>query len=187
MSSSKSQSRNVLASRVSKQGVVAMVSCTRCARSQKECRLSSLSRKCAECIRTGKKCEPAEPVVNFAGIDRALEKLEREELEAETLQVAAIEQLRLSQAKLQRLRKQKRFLKEREQRMFDKGLDDVEELERLEDRERAAEVERAAAASLSLDDFLCSGALSPDATAWLAQGSAFDETAVSFLGSSSNA
>ena len=61
-----------------------------------------------------------------------MEKLEREEMEAEALQATATEQIRVSQAKLQRLRKQKKFLKEREQKMFNKGLDDVEELERLE-------------------------------------------------------
>ena len=91
-----------------------MVSCRRCVFRQIECRLSSLSRKCAECVRSSKKYKPAEPVVNFAGIDRAIEKLEREEIEAEVLQAAATEQIRISQAKLQRLRKQKRFLKERE-------------------------------------------------------------------------
>ena len=62
-----------------------MVSCRRCALRQSECHLSSLSRKCAECVRTSKKCEPAESVVNFAGINRAMEKLEREEMEAEAL------------------------------------------------------------------------------------------------------
>ena len=73
-----------------------MVSCRRCVFRQIECRLSSLSRKCAECVRSGKKCEPTEPVVNFAGIDRAMEKLEREEMEAEALQATATEQIRIS-------------------------------------------------------------------------------------------
>ena len=82
-----------------------MVACIRCARAQKECRLSSLLKKCADCIRSGKKYEPAEPVVNLSGIDRALAKLEREELEAEAL-------LESSLAKLKRLRRQKQFLRE---------------------------------------------------------------------------
>ena len=66
-----------------------------------------------------------------------MEKLKREEIETEVLQAIATEQIRVSQAKLQRLRKQKRFLKEREQKMFDKGLNNVEELERLEELEKA--------------------------------------------------
>ena len=36
--------------------------------------------------------------------------------------------------------------------MFDKGLNDVEELERLEDLEKASSVERIAASSTFLDD-----------------------------------
>ena len=36
-----------------------------------------------ECIRSGKKCEPAAPAVNFSGIDRALAKLECEALETQ--------------------------------------------------------------------------------------------------------
>ena len=43
-------------------------------------------------------CKPAEPVVNFSGINRALAKLERKELEAEAL-------LESSLSKLKRLRR----------------------------------------------------------------------------------
>ncbi len=98
-----------------------MVTYARYARQQKEYRLSSLSQKCGECIRTGKKYEPAEPVVNFGSIDRAIEKLEREEVETEATQEAtnetaraANEVARVKQSKLKRLRAQKRFLKEKE-------------------------------------------------------------------------
>ena len=83
MPSRKTTQRLSLAEQVSLRGITAMVACTRCALKQRECRLSSLSRKCSECIRTGKRCEPAEPVVNFEGINKALERLEKEELEAE--------------------------------------------------------------------------------------------------------
>ena len=55
-------------------------------------------KKYTECIRSGKKYKPAEPVVNFSGINRALAKLERKELEAEAL-------LESSLAKLKRLRR----------------------------------------------------------------------------------
>lgn len=136
--------------------------------------MSSLSSKCGECVRTGKKCEPAEPVVNFSAIDKAMERLEREEERAEQAQEAAVhaqeaavQQLRLSQAKLRRLRKQKRFLRDREQKMFDKGLADVEELERLEDLEKAAEVGKMAASVQNSDEF--SSALSPGTLSWLDQ------------------
>ena len=49
--------------------------------------------------------------------------------------------------------------------MFDKGLNDVEELERLEDLEKASEVERVAISSSNFDDF--SGSLSPNSLTWL--------------------
>ena len=60
-----------------------MVAYTRYAFKQREYRLSSLSRKYSECVYTGKKYEPVEPVVNFKGINKALERLEKEEIEAE--------------------------------------------------------------------------------------------------------
>ena len=73
-----------------------------------------------------------------------MEKLEQEELKTEALQAATIEQSRItneqvliSSARLQRLRQQKKFLKERKQKIFDKGLNNVEELERLEELEKA--------------------------------------------------
>ena len=81
--------------------------------------MSSLSRKCAECVRKGKKCQPAEPVVNFSRIDKAIEKLEREELKIEaaldtaTAQAEAANNIaRAKQNKLRRLRQQRKFLKE---------------------------------------------------------------------------
>ncbi len=147
--------------------------------------MSSLSRRCAECIRLGKQCEPAVPVVHFSGIDKAMEKLEREEMETEAAWEAANEIARQKQTKLKRLRQQKRFLKEREQRMFDKGLDDVEELERLEELEKAGELERALAECPTFSEFEGSGTLSPGALEWIAQGvSGFGDTAGGALDSS---
>ena len=152
-----------------------MVACNRCAHKQLECRLSSLSKRCSECVRTGKKCGPAAPKVDFSSIDRAMEKLEKEELETEAawkaaneLARSAQETARTKQSKLERLRVQKRFLRKKEQNMFDKGLDDVEELERLEDMEKAAEVERSVASASSLSEYFDPNFLSAEAQNWLA-------------------
>ncbi len=69
--------------------------------------------------------------------------------------------------------------------MFDKGLDDVEELERLEDLEKASEVEQALAECPTFSEFGGSGTLSPGALEWIAQGvSRFDDTARGALDSS---
>ena len=69
--------------------------------------------------------------MNFDVIDRVMAKLKHEELKTKASWKATNELARTQQTKLKRLRKQKRFLKEREQRMFDKNLFDVEELKRL--------------------------------------------------------
>ena len=45
--------------------------------------------------------------------------------------------------------------------MFNKGLDNVEELERLEELEKVQEVERTVAGAITLDDFLDLNSLSP--------------------------
>jgi len=175
MPSRKTSQRLNLAEQVLLKGVLAMVACVRCTRQQKECRLSSLSQKCGECIRTGKKCEPAEPVVNFGSINRAMEKLKQEEIETEAAWEAANEIARVKQSKLKRLRAQKRFLKEKEQRMFDKGLNDVEELERLEDLEKVQEVQRSTAGAPSIDDFLNAN-ISLETLNWLPSGPFSDGT-----------
>ena len=106
--------RDQLYCRVKSKGVVAMVSCQRCALRQLECRLSSLSKKCAKCIRTRKKCESITSMMNFDAIDRALAKLEEEKMKMKITQLIATKQLRAFSVKLQRLKKQKRFLHEKE-------------------------------------------------------------------------
>ena len=113
-----------------------MVSCQRCALRQLECRLSSLSKKCAKCIRTRKKCESIVPMMNFDAINRALAKLEKKEMKMKATQLVATKQLRTSFVKLQRLKKQKRFLRDKEQKMFDKELSNVKKLKRLKNLEQ---------------------------------------------------
>ena len=150
----KFQNRNVFVSKIFKQNVITMMFCIRCAKNQKKCRFSSLFRKCAKCIRIEKKCESAKSMINFAEIDRALETLKRKKLKIEIFQTIVIKQLRLSQTKLQRLRKQKKFLKKQKQRMFNKDLNNVKELKRLKNREKAIEIEKIATTFLFLNDFL---------------------------------
>ena len=151
-----SSRRDQLYRRVQSKGVKVMVACQRCALRQLECRLSSLSQKYAECVRTGKKCEFVASMVNFDAIDRALAKLEEKEMKVEATQLVATKQLRVSFAKLQRLKKQKRFLREKEQKMFDKELFDVKELKRLEVLEQAIALERIISTATCLDDLFTS-------------------------------
>ena len=105
--------------------------CTRCARDQKKCRLFSLSRKCERCVRIEKKCESSISLINFDDIDKAMNKLSREKTKIEIALKIASDLIRSKLFKLKRFREQKRFLKNREQKMFDKDFDDVKKLKRL--------------------------------------------------------
>ena len=61
---------------------------------------------------------------------------------------------RTKQSKLKRLRQQRRFLKKREQKMFEKRLSDVEKLERLEKLKKMTKIDVALAESFFLNEFL---------------------------------
>ncbi len=61
--------------------------------------------------------------------------------------------------------------------MFDKGLNDIKELERLEELKKAGKVKRALAEYPTFSEFKGSGTLSPGALEWIAQGvSRFSDT-----------
>ena len=98
-------------------------------------------------------------IINFSDIDKALEKLKREELKTEAVWEAVNEIARAKLVKLKRLRQQKKFFKDREQKMFDKDLNDVEELKRLKSLKNFDHTEVALAASSFLDEFFTSDAL----------------------------
>ena len=97
-------------------------------------------------------------IVNFSDIDKALEKLEREKLKIEAAWKAVNEIARAKLVKLKRFRQQKKFFKDREQKMFDKDLNDVEELKRLKSLKSLDHTEIAFAASSFLDEFFISDA-----------------------------
>lgn len=138
------QFRHRLADRIASTGVFAMVSCSRCAKKQLPCKLSSLNKKCANCVRANcSSCEPDHlPLPDFSKIDKEMSRLEKMEDEEEArLRVeedvaeAALSRARLAREKLSRLRKQKKLLRRKEQELFDRGLASVEDLEALEQLE----------------------------------------------------
>ena len=65
--------------------VIAMIACIRCIVKQKQCRLSSLFKKCSKCIKRGKKCKPSVFVIDFNSIDQVMTKLKCAELKTETV------------------------------------------------------------------------------------------------------
>lgn len=126
--------RRATGNRINQIGVVAMVSCKYCAKKGWECKLSSLHKQCGNCVSNGiVKCEPVDLAPpNFQKLDKEMERLEKLEEEAEAAEEAAISAMKAARAKLTRLRKQKRLLKRREQKLFDGSLQHAEDLEQLE-------------------------------------------------------
>lgn len=141
MPSRSTRYRHAFGDRINATGVLAMVACSYCSKKGLGCRLSSLSERCGNCVRNGNyDCSPAEvPLPDFSRLDREMAKLEtaEEETEAqleadEAAAEAVLVRMREARNKLKRLRKQKKLLKKKEQKMFDQGLETAEELERLE-------------------------------------------------------
>jgi DNA repair exonuclease SbcCD ATPase subunit len=114
-----------------------MVACKYCAKKGKACKMSSLSKKCGNCEYNGiQKCEPVDlPVPDFTKIDNEMSRLEQMEDEAAEAEEAAMAALQAARAKLNRVRKQKKFLKRREQQWFDASAQFVEDIEQLEQQE----------------------------------------------------
>ena len=65
--------------------VIAIITCFRCIRAQKKCRLFSLFQKCLKYIRINKRYNFAMSIVNFSNIDKVFEKLKREKLKIEAV------------------------------------------------------------------------------------------------------
>jgi hypothetical protein len=101
-----------------------MPSCSFCERLSRNCIVSSEdSTRCNECVRRGGKCDVAGPSArDMASLLREQERLDQED-EA-TLN------------KLFRLRKQKKLLRDRASEMIRRGLQTLDELDAIEEKER---------------------------------------------------
>ena len=132
MSSTASQKRSVLSVRIAKYGVLAMSPCKHCLADGLECRVLSSNRKCANCVRRGIKCDAKEmPLGDFEKIDKERARIRAERAAAEESASAAL-------AKLDRLRKLESHLQQKEDEMIRRGLDSLEELEKVEEEEARA-------------------------------------------------
>jgi propanediol dehydratase large subunit len=149
IASRKRKERESLADRVASLGIE-MPSCTYCNRHGKTCIVSPESKKCAECIRTKRKCNVEGPSSSdWSAIDSMEERLERET--EETAQVMAT-----AAAKLARLQKQKKLLRTRAKDMLRRGLSSIDELEAVEAKEleQAGVQERAPTPPGALADYV---------------------------------
>jgi hypothetical protein len=133
--------RHAVGDRINSIGQLAMVACQYCAKKNRECRMSSLKEVCGNCYRNGiKECVPVEvPAPDFSKLDRELARLEQQESEADAAESAALEALLAARAKKDRLRKQRKVLARREQKLAEesgKFVEDIEALEAAEDINR---------------------------------------------------
>lgn len=127
--------------RINRTGKLAMVACTYCEKKNLECRMSSLNKVCGNCYRNGvKECVPVDiPLPDYLKLDQELARLEQQESEADAAESAALEALLSARAKKDRLRKQRKFLARREQKLMEelkKFVDEIEALEAAEDINR---------------------------------------------------
>ena len=123
------------------QNAITMPSCSFCeGRGILSCQVSAQdSSRCAECVRLGRsRCDVQG--VTPEGLRRLGQQHQRMESELE----AAEEERRAIDAKIERLRKQKRMWYEKMMRAVRRGIDNVEELERVENEEVEAERKRIA-------------------------------------------
>ena len=148
---------------------VEMIPCSRCRLDGYRC-VKDLSRsdrsRCSECVRARSSCDAEFPLSedwdrevpregDWRALDRQEERLRSEEEEA--------------MAKILRLRKQQKLLRERRQRMADRGLKYLDELDALEEKERLEnergekekEMASASVAGPSDDSFAFDSSLDP--------------------------
>ncbi|KAA6408822.1 MAG: hypothetical protein FRX48_07166 [Lasallia pustulata] len=153
--------RSRLADRIAKFGVLAMRPCRRCVTGGRECLTSPESDRCSACVRSGVSCDLA---ISPAELDRVEEELLRLRKEKEDVSVRKRELKAELRAKKERLRKQIAFLEKRQADLIRTELQNIEELEADERRERELEAQVATLSPTSFEPFVV-----PDD--WLAVGS----------------
>lgn len=177
MSFTQFQNRVSLFTRIAASEDIVMMSCRRCESKNFECKFSFFLFKCSHCVLIDEKCQIVEMTsIDFFKLDRVFERLEQEELNAKIAINAAIEQwkivveqIRSSRAKLRRLRKQKKFLKNREKKLLDKDLFEIEKFERLEKFEKINEVQRVVEIAFFVNEFFTFVAFFFGSLFWLNQ------------------
>ena len=162
--------RIALSARIAKSDDIAIMSCRRCESREWDCKLSFLFSKCSACVLAATKCEAAEIAsLDFAIINRAMKRLKKKELKTKTIFDAAVEQICISRTKLRRLRKQKKFFKNREKKLFDKNLSNVEEFERLKELEKVKKIQRVVEIAFFVNDFFTFEVFFSESLFWLDQ------------------
>lgn len=172
--------------------------CTPCFRRKTPCRMAENSSRCAECVRVGRPCDGVLVGSSLERTHAALEKVEVQVDEAED-QLARAQQKALEAhreasealARLTRLRQQKRFLRDRGNDLFARGMEGLDELDQINsDLPDFGEVDRGVLESEAVENAQSIGCF--DVVDWNAvwsgsSSAAPGETAVAVGGSPSNA
>ena len=152
LSQRKTSQRDSLLAAVLSSNPIDMAPCSYCERRHLECKVSdSDSSRCSSCIRHNRsQCDVSglspEQLQKVASQHRKLElELEAAEEEAEKV-------ISETNAKLRRLRRQKRMWYEKMMKAVSRGIDNLEELEKLETEERRVENARPAGSAEALVD-----------------------------------
>ena len=128
---STSSYRKLLIARVANRGVIMAFKCVACQKANSDCVRSKESSSCLACLRRTRPCK-MEPFSDseFAKVDKERARLETEMESLELAEEAILQKRR-------RIRKLQRYLASKEAEMIRRGLDNVEELEKMEAQEEA--------------------------------------------------
>lgn len=125
----KIKERTTLSDRILSSGIE-MAPCANCKKKGRSCVVSKESKRCAECVRRGMRCDALGPSTDdWDSLQREEERLEREV-------AAAIQQAQEAFARQLRLMKQQKLLKTRASEMLRRGLKTLDQLDEVEEKER---------------------------------------------------
>lgn len=125
----KIKERITLSNRILSNGIK-MTPCANCKKKGRSCVVSKESKRCAECVRRGVRCDVLGPSTDdWDSLQREEERLEREV-------AAAIQQAQEAFARQLRLMKQQKLLKSRASEMLRRGLKTLDQLDEVEEKER---------------------------------------------------
>ncbi|KAK4095871.1 hypothetical protein N658DRAFT_502222 [Parathielavia hyrcaniae] len=113
--------------------------CSWCFRRNLACRMAAGSSRCSECVRRGRSCDGSSVASALTKLMSEQKRVEEEEADAEETLFVLQTQLQTAVGRLARLRRQKRFLKERGSELFRRGVQSLEELEEEDRRLEASE------------------------------------------------
>ena len=136
--------RRELCLKIERRGLKMVYKCAACRKSGSDCVVSSDSKGCSSCVRKTIACDWRP----FS--EKDFEKVERERARLQEKASAGRALMRDAMAQIETAERLQRFLDKRESELVRRGLENVEELEKLEKEEELAK-ERAASSSLSED------------------------------------